>query len=103
MGVYVYEQVALNYLREGACQLPELVLRLIDAGERVAAYRADEAYWFDIGTIAEHQRAAAEFERAPEKFGVAAAPDLSTTVAPVRRRRNQPRAKPGRPPTSVLK
>jgi NDP-sugar pyrophosphorylase family protein len=86
MGVYVYDDVALNYLREGACQLPDLVLRLIDAGERVAAYRADEAYWFDIGTIAEHQRAAAEFERAPEKFGVVSTPDLSTGSASGRRR-----------------
>lgn len=69
MGIYVYDERALRYLPAGACQFPELVLRLIDAGERVVAYRADDADWYDIGTLAEHERAATEFERAPERFG----------------------------------
>jgi NDP-sugar pyrophosphorylase family protein len=70
MGIYVYDERALGYLPEGPCQFPELVLRLVDAGERVAAYRADDADWFDIGTLEEHERAAQEFERAPTKFDV---------------------------------
>ena len=68
MGIYVYDERALAYLPEGPCQFPELVLRLVEAGERVAAFRADEADWFDIGTLEEHERAAREFERAPAKF-----------------------------------
>jgi NDP-sugar pyrophosphorylase family protein len=70
MGIYVYDERALSYLPDGPCQFPELVLRLVEAGERVAAYRADDEDWFDIGTLEEHERAAQEFERAPMKFDV---------------------------------
>jgi NDP-sugar pyrophosphorylase family protein len=69
MGIYVYDARALTHLPAGQCQFPELVLRLVEAGERVAAFRADDVDWFDIGTIEEHERAAQEFERAPMKFG----------------------------------
>ena len=68
MGIYVYEERALRYLpEEGACQFPELVLRLIEAGERVAAYECD-ADWFDIGTVHEHERAVVDIEQFPEKY-----------------------------------
>jgi NDP-sugar pyrophosphorylase family protein len=70
MGIYVYDERALRHLPDGRCQFPELVLRLLDAGERVAAFAADDADWFDIGTFGEYERAAEEFERAPEKFGM---------------------------------
>jgi NDP-sugar pyrophosphorylase family protein len=70
MGIYVYDARALRYLPdEGPCQFPELVLRLLDAGERVAAYRCS-ADWFDIGTVHEHERAVADIERSPEKYDV---------------------------------
>jgi NDP-sugar pyrophosphorylase family protein len=69
MGIYVYDERALRHLPTGPCQFPELVLRLIAAGERVAAYPANDADWYDIGTLAEYERASQEFERAPEKFG----------------------------------
>jgi NDP-sugar pyrophosphorylase family protein len=68
MGIYVYEARALRFLTEGACQFPELVLRLVESGERVAAFDTD-AEWYDIGTPAEYERAAAAFERCPERFG----------------------------------
>jgi NDP-sugar pyrophosphorylase family protein len=70
MGIYVYDHRALRHLPDAPCQFPELVLRLVAAGERVAAFRADDADWFDIGTVAEYERAAREFERAPERFGL---------------------------------
>jgi NDP-mannose synthase len=69
MGIYVYEERALDYLPDGPCQFPELVLRLIAAGERVAAYRSD-ADWYDIGTLGEYERAAAAVERFPARFGL---------------------------------
>ncbi|HTE63235.1 MAG TPA: sugar phosphate nucleotidyltransferase [Solirubrobacteraceae bacterium] len=69
MGIYVYDARALRYLPGGACQFPELVLRLLAAGERVAAYESD-ADWFDIGTVGEYERAAADVERFPEKYDV---------------------------------
>ncbi len=40
MGIYVYDERALAHLPAGPCQFPELVVRLLDAGERVAAYRS---------------------------------------------------------------
>ena len=69
MGVYVYEPRALEHLPAGACQFPDLVLRLLDAGERVAAYPSD-ADWYDIGTFGELERAFKDLEERPEKFAV---------------------------------
>lgn len=69
MGIYVYEHRALKYLPAGPCQFPELVLRLIEAKERVGAYATD-AEWFDIGTVEEYERASRAIARAPEKFGM---------------------------------
>ncbi|HEY6836876.1 MAG TPA: sugar phosphate nucleotidyltransferase [Gaiellaceae bacterium] len=68
MGIYVYDERALSQLpSEGPCQFPDLVQRLLDDSEAVAAFRSD-AEWYDIGTAAEHQRAVEAFERAPEVF-----------------------------------
>jgi NDP-sugar pyrophosphorylase family protein len=67
MGVYVYDERALRFLPEGPCQFPDLVLRLLDAGERVAAFES-HADWFDIGTMGEYERAAADVERFPQKY-----------------------------------
>src|SRR5919109_566535 len=69
MGIYVYDERALRHLPEGPCQFPELVLRLLAAGERVAAYQCD-ADWYDIGTVGEYERASADVERFPEKYGM---------------------------------
>ena len=68
MGIYAYDERALDQLPgDGPCQFPELVQRLLEAGERVAAFRS-EAEWFDIGTPDEHQRAVEAFESSPEVF-----------------------------------
>jgi NDP-mannose synthase len=64
MGVYVYEKAALGYLPDGPCQFPDLVQRLLDAGEPVASYRSD-AQWFDIGTFPEYERAVQYIEENP--------------------------------------
>lgn len=69
MGVYVFDAHALGWLPDGPSHVPELVLRLLAAGERVAAYESD-ADWYDIGTVGEYERAAADVERFPEKYGV---------------------------------
>jgi NDP-sugar pyrophosphorylase family protein len=42
-------------------------VRLLDAGERVAAYRSG-AEWFDIGTVAEYERASQAVRERPERF-----------------------------------
>lgn len=68
MGIYAYDERALAYLPDnGPFQFPELVQRLVDAKEKVAAFRS-EAEWFDIGTPEEHQRAVEAVEGAPEVF-----------------------------------
>lgn len=70
MGIYVYREDALAHIPgAGPFQFPELVQALLDAGEHVAVFRS-EAEWFDIGTVAEHQRALEAFERAPEAFAI---------------------------------
>jgi NDP-sugar pyrophosphorylase family protein len=69
MGVYVYEQRALEYLPDGPCQFPDLVRSLLAAGERVAAYPSD-AQWFDIGTMPEYERAVQHLDEDPSAFAV---------------------------------
>lgn len=56
MGVYVYEPRALAALPDGPCQFPELVLRLLERGERVVAFET-EATWHHIGTFEQHVEA----------------------------------------------
>jgi NDP-sugar pyrophosphorylase family protein len=56
MGVYIYEPSALSALPEGACQFPDLVLRLLDRGDRIAAFQTD-ASWHHIGTFDQHLEA----------------------------------------------
>jgi NDP-sugar pyrophosphorylase family protein len=53
MGIYLYEPRALGALPDGPCQFPELVLRLLERGERVAAFET-EADWYHIGTPHQH-------------------------------------------------
>jgi NDP-sugar pyrophosphorylase family protein len=70
MGIYVYDARVLRHLPpQGACQFPELVQRLLDAGEPVTAFRSD-AQWFDIGTVGEHERAVQAIERDPKVFAI---------------------------------
>ena len=62
MGVYLYEPRALGALPEGACQFPELVVRLLEQGSRVAVF-ASNADWHHIGTAAQHSEAAVKIGR----------------------------------------
>jgi NDP-sugar pyrophosphorylase family protein len=81
MGAYVYDERALSYLPEGVCQFPDLVLRLLEAGERVVAFHSD-ADWYDIGTVGEYERASADVERYPEKYGLESLPHIEREVIP---------------------
>jgi NDP-mannose synthase len=70
MGIYVYAPRALEVLPpDGACQFPEMVLRLIRRGERVAPFRT-AATWYDIGTLTEYERALQHVRLEPELFAV---------------------------------
>jgi NDP-sugar pyrophosphorylase family protein len=70
MGIYVYEARALRHLPDGPCQFPDLVHRLLAAGEHVAAFRSD-ATWYDIGTLPEYEKAVAAFEATGSSLGAA--------------------------------
>jgi NDP-sugar pyrophosphorylase family protein len=71
MGIYVYESYTLRYVPDRQFQFPELVLRLIQEGERVAAYRSD-AEWYDVGTFEELERATEALEARPSAFDLRA-------------------------------
>jgi NDP-sugar pyrophosphorylase family protein len=52
MGIYVYSPKSLEHVPGGQFDFPELVLALLNAGERVCKYRF-EGPWYDIGTVGE--------------------------------------------------
>jgi len=57
MGIYVLEPRALSYIPAGGYfDFPDLVQALLDADERVGAYRY-EGMWFDIGRRDDYERA----------------------------------------------
>jgi NDP-sugar pyrophosphorylase family protein len=57
MGIYVYEPRALRYIEAGRyLDFPELVLRLLEKGERVCAFPSD-CLWLDIGRPDDYARA----------------------------------------------
>jgi NDP-mannose synthase len=89
MGIYVYEPRALDHLPGGVCQFPDLVLRLLDAGERVAAFPS-AAEWYDIGTTQEYERAMEALELRPSAFrldGAIQPPERGIESAVVHRHR----------------
>jgi NDP-mannose synthase len=68
MGVYVLEPRVLDYIQEGEyLDLPDLVLRLLEDGERVGSHLYD-GYWLDIGRHEDYERAIVEFEQLRPMF-----------------------------------
>ena len=68
MGIYIYEPAVLNYIEPGEyLDFPDLVLRLIDNGEKVVGYPCDN-YWLDIGCHEDYVRAQDEFEQMKDVF-----------------------------------
>ena len=63
MGVYCFAPRVLDHIERGRrLDFPDLVLRLIEAGEAVRGWRSD-AYWLDIGRHDDYQAALDEFEQ----------------------------------------
>jgi NDP-sugar pyrophosphorylase family protein len=85
MGAYVYDERVLKFLPDGVCQFPDLVLRLLEVGERVAAFQSD-ADWYDIGTVGEYERASTDVERYPEKYGLDPLPHTDHDLLPAMER-----------------
>ncbi len=67
MGVYVYEPEVLELIPDRRFDFPDVVEAMIAAGRPVMSYRSDCA-WYDIGTVAEHERATAAIEADPTLF-----------------------------------
>ena len=83
MGIYVYSPEAIRAIVPGEpLDVPALVRRLLDRGERVAAYHSDP-YWLDVGHRENLEQAIEDFPRmraallpdeSPDASGVADEP-----------------------------
>lgn len=63
MGIYVFEPRVLDFIPKNEyLDFPNLVLKLLDAGERVMGYPF-EGYWQDLGRQEDYEQAVDEFER----------------------------------------
>jgi NDP-sugar pyrophosphorylase family protein len=63
MGVYAFSPRVRQYIEPGEyLDFPDLIRRLLDAGELVRGYRS-ECYWMDIGRHDDYETAMDEFER----------------------------------------
>jgi NDP-mannose synthase len=68
MGVYCFAPRAIDLIEPGErLDFPDLVLRLIAAGEPVKAWRSD-SYWLDIGRPDDYEQAQDEFESRRHQF-----------------------------------
>lgn len=62
MGIYVFEPRVLDYIpKKKYLDFPDLVLRLIEAGEQVLSYPFS-GYWQDLGRPDDYEQAVQEFE-----------------------------------------
>ncbi len=62
MGVYGFSRQVVAHIEPGArLDFPDLILRLIAAGETVRGWRSDH-YWLDIGRHTDYEQALEEFE-----------------------------------------
>ena len=68
MGVYCFAPRALSFIEPGEhLDFPDLILRLIAAGEVVRAWRSED-YWLDIGRHDDYERAQEEFESVRDRL-----------------------------------
>ena len=68
MGVYVFEPRVLDFIpKEEYLDLPDLVLKLIAAREKVCGY-VFKGYWEDLGRPDDYERASADFETMRDQF-----------------------------------
>jgi NDP-sugar pyrophosphorylase family protein len=68
MGLYIFEPEVLNYIPQGEyLDFPNLVHKLLDAGEKVVGYPFD-GYWMDLGNPEDYAQANKDFERLRGQF-----------------------------------
>lgn len=62
MGIYVFEPRVLSYIPHNQyLDFPDLILRMIEAGESVVGYPYD-GYWLDLGSQTDYEQAVEDFE-----------------------------------------
>ena len=68
MGIYMFAPRVLDYIPRGsAFDFPELLSRLLAAGEVVAGYES-AGYWMDIGRPADYEKANRDFPEMENRF-----------------------------------
>jgi NDP-mannose synthase len=68
MGVYVFEPKVLQYIpRNQYLDFPDLVLKLVAAGEKVVSFPFN-GYWKDLGRPDDYEQAAEDFSRMRVQF-----------------------------------
>jgi len=68
MGVYVFEPEVMKYIPFNVyLDFPKLVLKMIDAGEKIVGYPYD-GYWMDLGRPDDYAEAAKDFANMREQF-----------------------------------
>jgi NDP-sugar pyrophosphorylase family protein len=68
MGIYVFEPRVMEYIPHNQyLDFPDLVLKMIAAGERVCGYAFD-GYWMDLGRPDDYAQAAEDFNNMREQF-----------------------------------
>jgi NDP-sugar pyrophosphorylase family protein len=68
MGIYVFEPHIIQYIPRGEyLDFPDLVHKLIKAGERVVGYSYD-GYWEDLGRPDDYEQAMQDFEKMRAQF-----------------------------------
>jgi NDP-sugar pyrophosphorylase family protein len=68
MGVYCFSPRVLDFIEKGTrLDFPDLMLRLVAAGETVRAWRSTD-FWLDIGRADDYEQAQDDFERLRSRF-----------------------------------
>ncbi len=68
MGIYVFEPAVIAYIKRGEyLDFPDLIRKLIAAGEKVVEYEFN-GYWEDLGRPDDYARASKDFENMRKQF-----------------------------------
>jgi NDP-sugar pyrophosphorylase family protein len=68
MGIYVFEPRVISYISRGEyLDFPDLVQKMLAAGETIAAYQYG-GYWQDLGRPDDYESAAQDFEKMRSQF-----------------------------------
>jgi len=68
MGLYIFEPEVLQYIpKDEYLDFPNLVHKMLDAGERVIGYPYD-GYWMDLGNPEDYAQASKDFDRLRSQF-----------------------------------